>query len=60
MDNTSKMMDAHMRFYKQGHELCRSMGPYIEESIMQAEQWMNLGEEDLTHFDTDIANYLDR
>ena len=59
VETTSEMVDAHMRFFKQGFDLIRVMEPYIHESLAQVEDWRKSADMDMDVFDESIAKYLE-
>jgi Arf-GAP/coiled-coil/ANK repeat/PH domain-containing protein len=60
VETTSEMVDAHMRFFKQGFDLIRVMEPYIHESLAQCEDWRKASDMDMDVFDESIAKYLEQ
>ena len=60
VETTSEMVDAHMRFFKQGFDLIRVMEPYIHESLGQVKDWKAASDADMDSFDDTIAVYLEQ
>jgi len=59
VETTSGLVDAHMRFFKQGFDLIRQMEPYIHESLGQVQDWRDSADKEMDTFDDSIAVYLE-
>lgn len=59
VETTSGLVDAHMRFFKQGFDLIRLMEPFIHESLGRVQDWRQGAQRDMDLFDDRIAVYLE-